>query len=79
MAHNGNGGPNKLAIVVGFGIGITWIVLASLALIAAARGNAVGRPDYGLAWGLVGFLLFAAGACSIVGTWWHTLRRPAHD
>jgi len=79
MAHNGNGAPNKLALAAGFGIGFTWIVLAVLVLIAAMQGKSYDRPDYALAWGLVGVFLLGAGICAVIGTWWHNLRpHPEH-
>ena len=80
MAHNGSAGPNKLALAAGFGIGITWILIALFALYGSTRGAAAGRGDFQLVWGLVGTLLLAGGICAIVGTWWHNIGRPArHD
>lgn len=74
MANNEKHAPNKLALAVGFGIGILWIAMAIFALTAAFQGFGDQRNDYGLAWSLVGVLLFAAGTCALVGTWWHQLR-----
>jgi len=77
MTQNGNG-ANKLALLAGFSIGFLWIALAIFSLLRSVSGLNNHRPDYGLAWGLVGVLLFAAGAASIIGTYWHNLR-PHHD
>ncbi len=78
MSQNGDQ-PNKLALVVGFGIGVTWIAMALFALTKSFAGLNHHRPDYGLAWGLVGVLLLAAGGAALVGTWWHNLRPAHHD
>ena len=78
MAQNGHQ-PNKLAILTGFGIGLSWIAMALYVLIQAARGFGDQRPDYGVAWALSGILLLAAGGAALVGTWWHLLRPHAHD
>lgn len=78
MANNTKHAPNKLALAVGFGIGVLWIAMALFCLAAAFQGFADQRSDYGLAWSLVGVLLFAAGTASIVGTWWHVLRPHPH-
>ena len=64
----------KLAYAAGFGIGLTWIALAILALRSAAQGFIDNRSDWGVGWGLVGILLLAAGTIAIVGTWWHQTR-----
>ena len=74
MAHNGHHTPNKLALAAGFGIGITWILVALFCLYSAMKGAANDRPDFALAWGLVGVLLLGAGGAALVGTWWHQFR-----
>ncbi len=78
MAQNGNG-PNKLALAAGFGIGLSWIAMALYTLAHAFTGMSDQRPDYGVAWGLAGVLLLAAGAAALIGTWWHVLRRPVDN
>ena len=65
---------NTVALAAGFGIGILWIVMAATSLWSAFRGYANDRADWGLAWGLVGVLLLAAGIAAMVGTWWHLTR-----
>lgn len=70
---------NTTALVAGFGVGILWIVMAVTSLWSAARGYANDRSDWGLAWGLVGVLLLAAGIAAIVATWWHLTRVTAED
>lgn len=65
---------NTAALGAGFGIGILWLVMAATSLWSSARGFANDRPDWALAWGLVGILLAAAGTAAIVGTWWHQTR-----
>lgn len=64
----------KLAFAVGLAIGVTWVVLAVMALRSAARGFAYDRMDWGVGWGLVGILLLTAGTAAVVGTWWHQFR-----
>jgi hypothetical protein len=73
MAQNGNR-PNKLAVAVGFGIGLAWIAMALFTIARAVAGFNYNRPDYGLAWSLAGVLLLAAGVAALIGTWWHVLR-----
>jgi hypothetical protein len=73
MAHNGQR-PNRLAVAVGFGIGLAWIAMALFTLARAKTGFGYSRPDYGLAWSLAGVLLLAAGVSAVIGTWWHVLR-----
>ncbi len=65
---------NTKALAAGFGIGILWIVMAVTSLWSAFRGGANDRPDWALAWGLVGVLMLAAGIAAMVGTWWHLTR-----
>ncbi|HSJ06582.1 MAG TPA: hypothetical protein VK936_07765 [Longimicrobiales bacterium] len=65
---------NTTALGVGFGIGILWWVMAVTALWSSARGYGNERYDWGLAWGLVGTLLFIAGTVAMAGTWWHLTR-----
>ncbi|MGQ0562435.1 MAG: hypothetical protein ACT443_11235 [Gemmatimonadota bacterium] len=73
MAINGSGtgAPNKLALAAGFGIGVLWVAMALWCLVAGVNGFSDERPDYGLAWTLVGVLLLAAGSAALIGTWWH--------
>lgn len=70
---------NKLAIAAGFGIGVLWIAMALWCLYSAIAGFSDNRPDYGLAWSLVGVLLLAAGSAALIGTWWHQLRPHAEE
>jgi hypothetical protein len=68
------GPQNTVALGAGFGIGILWLLMAATSLWSSARGYLNGRSDWGLAWGLVGILLLAAGVAAMVGTWWHQTR-----
>jgi hypothetical protein len=68
---------NTVALGAGFGIGILWIIFAVMALSSSFRGYANDRYDWGLAWGLVGLLLLAAGLAAIIGTWWHQTRHAS--
>ena len=77
MAENSRS-ANKLALAAGFGIGVLWIAMALYCLYSAISGFSDNRPDYGLAWSLVGVLLLGAGVMSVLGTWWHQLR-PHHE
>ena len=70
---------NTIALGVGFGIGILWIVMAATSLWSSFRGYMNGRWDWGLAWALVGLLLLAAGVAAMVGTWWHQTRVVGRD
>jgi hypothetical protein len=65
---------NTVALGAGFGIGVLWLLMAGTSLWSSVRGYLNGRSDWGLAWGLVGVLLLAAGTAAIVGTWWHQTR-----
>jgi hypothetical protein len=69
---------NTAALGVGFGIGILWWIMAGTALWSSFRGYSNDRHDWGLAWGLIGLLLLAAGTISMVGTWWHLTRVGRH-
>jgi hypothetical protein len=69
---------NTVALGVGFGIGIFWWVMAITALWSSARGYGNERYDWGLAWGLIGLLLLAAGTIAMAGTWWHLTRVSDH-
>jgi hypothetical protein len=70
---------NTLALGTGFGIGILWVLMAGTSLWSAVRGFSNDRSDWGVAWGLVGLLLLAAGIAAMVGTWWHLTRHADHD
>jgi hypothetical protein len=66
--------PRRLATIPGFVIGVLWIAMAATALWSSVRGYGNDRSDWGLAWGIVGVFLLAAGIAAIVGTWWHNYR-----
>ena len=68
---------NVVALGAGFGIGIFWLLMAGTSLWSAWRGYSNDRPDWTLAWGLIGLLLAAAGIAAMLGTWWHLTR--VHD
>jgi hypothetical protein len=68
-----------MALGVGFGIGVLWLVMAATALWSAFRGYMNGRWDWGLAWALIGLLLLAAGLAAMIGTWWHQTRVVGRD
>lgn len=70
---------NTVALGAGFGVGIVWIILAGTALWSSARGFSNARHDWGIAYGLVGVLLLAAGLAAMVGTWWHQTRVVGRD
>jgi uncharacterized membrane protein len=80
MASQNAGPPqNTTALGVGFGIGIVWWIMGITSLWSSARGYANERYDWGLAWGLVGLLLLAAGTAAMVGTWRHLSRARDHQ
>ena len=78
MAQNGHQ-PNRAALIIGFGIGIVWVITALYILVHAFNGFADHRPDYGMSWSLVGVFLLGGGVAALGGTWWHQLRRPQND
>jgi uncharacterized membrane protein HdeD (DUF308 family) len=65
---------NTVALGTGFIIGILWVIMGVVSLVSAARGYANHRYDWGLAWGLIGLLITAAGSISMIATWWHLTR-----
>lgn len=69
--QNGHSEPNKLAVVVGFGIGITWLLMAFWCLYSGFHGYSLNRTDYGFLWTVVGVLLLGCGIAALIGTWWH--------
>jgi hypothetical protein len=77
-AHPNRPPQNTVALGIGFGIGIFWWVMAITALWSAVRGYGNERYDWGLAWGLIGLLLLAAGTIAMAGTWWHLTRVSDH-
>jgi len=69
----------RAPLIIGAAIGTTWVALAAAAIWSATRGALNGRPDWALAWGLVGGLLLAAGIAALFGSWWHVTRIESHD
>lgn len=78
MAHDNQPTYSTAALATGFGVGLIWIVMAITALWSSVRGYLNQRDDWGLAWGLIGVLLLAAGVAAIVATWWHETRVKQH-
>jgi hypothetical protein len=74
MATKADSFGRNLAMIVGFGIGGLWILLALLALWSGFQGFANDRSDWGVGWVLVGSLLLLAGLAAAGGTWWHLNR-----
>lgn len=70
--------PWKLGAIPGFVVGILWLAMAANAIWGSVQGYTNERPDWGLGWGLVGFLLLAAALSALVGTWWHYFRVKRH-
>lgn len=79
MASNGEEKSVMLGVAAGFVVGIIWIAMALAALWQSHWGSSNGRGDWALAWGLVGFLLLAAGVSAIAGALHHrSLVRSHH-
>ena len=79
MATNNEPPRNTVALGAGFGIGILWVVMGVTSLWSSVRGYSNHRYDWGLAWGLIGLLLVAAGLISMIATWHHlTTSRDHH-
>ena len=79
MATTNEPPRNTVALGAGFGIGILWVVMAVTSLWSSVRGYSNQRYDWGLAWGLIGLLLLAAGLISMIATWHHlTTSRDHH-
>jgi len=72
--------PNRIALIVGFGIGVLWLDMAFWCLANGIKGYSNQRTDYGLIWTVVGVLLLGCGSAALVGTWWHQfpLKRRHH-
>lgn len=68
---------NVVALGVGFGIGILWLLMAGTSILSAIRGYGNQRYDWALMWGLIGLLLLGAGLAAMIGTWIHQTR--IHD
>ncbi|MFO7260277.1 MAG: hypothetical protein DIU52_003920 [bacterium] len=64
-------GAAPLGLLVGFTVGVVWVLLAIGALASSVRGAAAGRPDWVLGWALVGVLLMGAGLSALIGSWLH--------
>ncbi|HET9986475.1 MAG TPA: hypothetical protein VFQ38_23055 [Longimicrobiales bacterium] len=77
MDANDTSKPSMIAIGSGLIIGVLWLAMAGYVLYSAFTGLARGRPDWWLAWLLVGLLLGAAGASAIIATFYHQFRVKA--
>ncbi len=69
---------NPLAVGAGLTVGVLWLAMATWCLVTSIQGGLNHRPDWALAWALVGVLLGAAGGAAIVGTLWHQYRVKRH-
>ncbi len=70
---------NTVALGAGFGVGLLWLLMSATSLWSSVRGFSNQRSDWGIAWGLVGILLAAAGIGAMVGTWWNLTRNVESD
>lgn len=77
MATTNEPPRNTVALGAGFGIGVLWVIMAGTSLWSSVRGYSNHRYDWGLAWGLIGLLLLAAGLISMIATWRHLT--TSHD
>jgi hypothetical protein len=60
--------------LLGFAVGIVWLVFVFVTFRRSAEGWAAGNSDIGFWWAVIaGFLTIASGA-ALVGTWIHTRR-----
>jgi hypothetical protein len=61
--------------ILGFAVGIVWLVFVFVAFRRSAEGWAAGNGDIGFWWAVIAVLLTIASLAALVGTWIHT--RPA--
>jgi hypothetical protein len=60
--------------ILGFAVGIVWLVFVVIAFNRSAEGWSTGASDIGFWWAVIGSLLTIASSAALVGTWIHTRR-----
>ena len=60
--------------ILGFAVGIIWLVFVYVAFSRSAAGWNAGNTDIGFWWAVIGSLLTIASGAALVGTWIHTRR-----
>jgi hypothetical protein len=82
MPELSEGASKMLGMVVGFGIGVTLLVLAVTAYVASGSWGELARSGARVAYFLTGFFLTVAGLGAIGATYNHVFRvltrRPSH-
>jgi len=61
--------------IIGWGVGVVYLVLAYAAFSFAAAGRADGHGEIGFWFSVVGTFLSVAAIAAFVGTWIHTRDR----
>jgi protein-S-isoprenylcysteine O-methyltransferase Ste14 len=61
--------------IIGWGVGVFYLVLSFAAFSFASAGRADGRGEVGFWFSVVGTLLFVAALAAFIGTWLHTRQR----
>jgi hypothetical protein len=68
--------------IIGWGVGVVYIVIASAVFAFASRGRADGHGEIGFWFSVVGTFLSVAALAAFIGTWIHTQDKskstPAH-
>jgi hypothetical protein len=60
--------------ILGFGVGIVWLIFVFVAFSRSAGGWGAGQADIGFWWAVIGTFLAIASGAALVGTWLHTRR-----
>jgi hypothetical protein len=58
--------------IIGWGVGVVYVVLASVAFSFASAGRADGHGEIGFWFSVVGTFLSIAALGAFIGTWIHT-------
>ena len=65
---------SEMSRILGFGVGLVWLVFVFIAFRNSAQGWSAGNSDIGFWWAVIGTFLTLASGGALVGTWIHTRR-----